>query len=375
MTLGDTLGDARRLLRSRRRHGAPLGVERLDRGPQPGWRHDRALARDRRGRRRPGQRQRDDDRRQRDPLHRRSWCRHLAASHSRPGADATVSGDGVTIVGPGPARDLRGASASTFAVPRRTPSQPDQLDHPRLLERPGSSTPAIGAGKAEVAASYSDYDPAATSTYGPNATVSEANVSNVGDAGFVDAAGGDYHLLPGSPLIDTGDPAARRGSTWTATRSSRTATATASAAATRVRSSCQPAPARGRRRTGWRRPAGWRRRSRHRGPARQRLPAPPRPCSPSPGPARRSRRASLAAPASATRSTNRAGEAHDPARPCRTPRRREVRAPARACAGPSAAAATAPSARFPEALGAARTAPGSAAGSASGRCGRAATGP
>jgi hypothetical protein len=33
----------------------------------------------------------------------------------------------------------------------------------------------------------------------------------VGDAGFVDAGGGDYHLLPSSPLVDAGDPASAQG--------------------------------------------------------------------------------------------------------------------------------------------------------------------
>ena len=33
----------------------------------------------------------------------------------------------------------------------------------------------------------------------------------MGDARFVDAAGGDYHLLASSPLLDRGDPAALQG--------------------------------------------------------------------------------------------------------------------------------------------------------------------
>ena len=127
------------------------------------------------------------------------------------GSDAAVSGDGVTIVGPGLPETL-GASASTFV----RPAQNAEINLTNSIIRGFSSaldasTPAVGAGKAKVAASYSDYDPGGNSTFGPNASVSEANVSNVGDVGFVDAAGGNYRLLPGSPLIDAGDPTGQQG--------------------------------------------------------------------------------------------------------------------------------------------------------------------
>jgi hypothetical protein len=70
---------------------------------------------------------------------------------------------------------------------------------------------AWDAGHANISASYSDYDPSGNYHHGANAEITELNVSNVGDAGFVDAAGDDYHLASGSPLVDIGDPASAQG--------------------------------------------------------------------------------------------------------------------------------------------------------------------
>jgi hypothetical protein len=71
---------------------------------------------------------------------------------------------------------------------------------------------APGTGSATINVSYSDYDPSGISPpSGANASINIANVSNVGNAGFADPANGDFHLLPGSPLVDAGDPATAQG--------------------------------------------------------------------------------------------------------------------------------------------------------------------
>ena len=70
---------------------------------------------------------------------------------------------------------------------------------------------SAGAGDAQVAASYSDYDPSFNTSDGGHAQISEANVSNVGDAGFVASGSGDFSLLPTSKLVDAGDPATAQG--------------------------------------------------------------------------------------------------------------------------------------------------------------------
>lgn len=124
------------------------------------------------------------------------------------GSHATLNADGVTIVGPGlPLTD--GAGAFTNFAPAESVDVNLTNSIIRGVERSLVAQTA-GPGQAAIAVSYSDYDPSGDVKSG-TAKISEANVSNLGDARFVDAAGGDYHLLPGSPLVDAGDPAAAPG--------------------------------------------------------------------------------------------------------------------------------------------------------------------
>jgi len=139
-----------------------------------------------------------------------AWGSGIGAA-TRLGFQTTVEADGVTIVGP----DL----PNTFGVLAGTgivTGAPVAVSLTNSIIR-GASAPlyaaAINAGTAAITASYSDYDPSGNliSGHGGGASITEPNVSNVGDAGFVNAAAGDYRLLPASPLIDTGDPGTLQG--------------------------------------------------------------------------------------------------------------------------------------------------------------------
>jgi hypothetical protein len=122
------------------------------------------------------------------------------------GVNTTVHADGVTIIGPA-LPDTFGAYVSTSVFPDQNASLTLTNSIIRDVSTPLRAD-AAGSGQSSIAASYSDYDPSANATNGPNAIITQANISNVGDARFVDATGGDYHLLPASPLVDSGDPAA-----------------------------------------------------------------------------------------------------------------------------------------------------------------------
>jgi len=122
------------------------------------------------------------------------------------GAPTSVKADGVTIIGPGLANTF-GVGATAGGL---TPFENAELILTNSIVRGvSSSIVAVGAGRgaddANVRTSYSDYDPGGNTTFGSNGTITESNVSYVGDAGFVDPAVGDYHLRSSSPLLDRGD--------------------------------------------------------------------------------------------------------------------------------------------------------------------------
>ena len=120
----------------------------------------------------------------------------------------TVNADNVTILGAGP-------GSGVYATTKLDTGWSAELHLTNSVIRGFASSlgaSALGTGEAKVVASYSDYaPPSAGAAEGAKASISEANISNVGNAGFADSAHGDFHLLPGSPLIDAGDPATVQG--------------------------------------------------------------------------------------------------------------------------------------------------------------------
>ena len=124
-------------------------------------------------------------------------------------ASTTLNADGVTVTAPS-VPDVVGVSATTALAP----GQSARVKLTSSILRGGGKAlfaESTGTGDARVAASYSDYDPSFNTWSGANASLAEANVSNVGDAGFVAPGSGNYRLLPTSKLVDGGDPATAQG--------------------------------------------------------------------------------------------------------------------------------------------------------------------
>ena len=131
----------------------------------------------------------------------------IRAETSGAGADTKMIVDGVTVVTPS-SLDATGVAVTTLPAP----DESVQLTLANSVIR-GAFTPlfarALGTGSATISASYSDYAPWDNVAIG--GTISESNVTNVGDALFDETPGHEFRLLPGSPLIDMGDPAAPQG--------------------------------------------------------------------------------------------------------------------------------------------------------------------
>lgn len=117
---------------------------------------------------------------------------------------SSVTADGLTVVGAN-TPDVAGVVATTSFAPARNV----EVRLANSVIR-GASNPlgavATGAGAAKISASFADYNRYESITIGAGATIDETHVTNVGDAGFVNEANGDYRLRGGSPLVDLGDP-------------------------------------------------------------------------------------------------------------------------------------------------------------------------
>jgi hypothetical protein len=122
-----------------------------------------------------------------------------------PGTSTSVLVDNATLVGD-PAKLVTGVEASNASGPAEKihvgVRNTLMLDVTRALD-----ASSAGTGLVDIAAAYSDYDAAKTAKNG-NAQITQSNISHVGRAGVDE----DYLApVPGSPLIDAGDPATDQG--------------------------------------------------------------------------------------------------------------------------------------------------------------------
>ncbi|MEA2387761.1 MAG: cytochrome c [Thermoleophilaceae bacterium] len=117
---------------------------------------------------------------------------------------ATVNASHVTIVGSGGGRGLRAVSnlSSGSQVANLTVRSSVVRNVGTTLERVASASPRA----ANLTISHSWYDPSAVGSSGGGTLTQGPGNTFTASPGFVDEAGGDYHLVADSPLLDIGKP-------------------------------------------------------------------------------------------------------------------------------------------------------------------------
>jgi hypothetical protein len=142
-------------------------------------------------------------------------ARAISVGYDNPNtaAPSAMSGDGLTIYGSGTGQ----TGAIVFGRDNNLSPPPDTASltlADSIIDLTGSSPKALvrdanNGGTVNIATNYSNYDASTNNDSGnpngANGTISQAHQTNL-SPGFVNA-GTDFHLAPGSPLIDIGDPA------------------------------------------------------------------------------------------------------------------------------------------------------------------------
>jgi len=128
----------------------------------------------------------------------------------QPGFNGQVQLDGVAVDGPG-GPSTTGVAAGNLVDPNHSVTITIKNSIIRRFDKPLNMLSFGGSGLVHATVSYSDYDATKATASGPGAGITQTGITNVSDASFANSATGNYHLLPGSPLIDAGDPATPQG--------------------------------------------------------------------------------------------------------------------------------------------------------------------
>ena len=127
-----------------------------------------------------------------------------------PGFNGSVNLDGVAVDGPG-GPGTTGVFAGNLLDPNHSVNVTIKNSIIRRFDKPLNMLGFGGSGLVHATASYSDYDTSKASASGTGAGITQTGITNVDDASFSNAATGNYHLVPGSPLIDAGAPGTPQG--------------------------------------------------------------------------------------------------------------------------------------------------------------------
>jgi hypothetical protein len=134
-----------------------------------------------------------------------------AANFNSPGTNSvkTINAKRDTIVGDGSSNQIATYSYGGQFSGGGSNNSTINLDSTVInaVTHPLYRTVAFAGSTADITATYVNHDPTGDVSSGSGGSTTQSHALNV-PPGFVNAAGGDYHLLYNSALVDTGNPAA-----------------------------------------------------------------------------------------------------------------------------------------------------------------------